>query len=259
MPGVSSPGNLGPRRGVRYYPAMDKAIVFGSSRLVTSNLGYEAYHSEYYQDDSDDIYETVDEEDSRSGKNETNVYLNKETWEANFYYSLNFNLLLTTWGDMYQHSCQNNTETYDLMLSPFRFDHFYKDWMFWMPFGFLVANYLFFYENSQEESNSQVNYYLRRGLKESDLRRDSFPKYYMVGVGEEMFFRGTVQNYFFESLKDRWGFSASSSRHLSIFGASAVFAAAHDGPVLRQILFMPLPLAYTKDTSIIVPWIPSTS
>ncbi|MBU2648907.1 CPBP family intramembrane metalloprotease [bacterium] len=207
----------------------DKAIVFGTSRLITSSLAYSAYESEYYQDDPDDIYQTVKKEHTESGKTETRIYLTRETWDADTYSSLNFNLLLTSWGDLYQHSCQANTETYDLMLSPFRFDHFYRKPAFWVPFAFLIANYAYFYKASEEESDERVRYFLSRGLKESDLKRDSFPKYYMVGVGEEMFFRGTLQHYFFETLQDVWGVSPSVSRHLSIVGASALFAAGHNG------------------------------
>lgn len=207
----------------------DKAAIIGGSRWVFSSLAYPSYDSEHYQDDPDDIYETVDAEDSESGKTETHITLNKETWDANYYSSLNFNLLLVTWGDLYQHSCEPNTETYDLMLSPFRFNHFYKKWEFWVPIGLLLANYAYQAGTPKSESDTRVKYYLRRGLTESDIKRDSFPKYYMVGVGEEMFFRGTLQHYFFETMKDRWAMSPSASRHLSILGASAVFAAAHDG------------------------------
>jgi len=207
----------------------DKALILGGTRWVTSTLAYDAYQSPYYQENSDDIYQTIEKEDSASGKTETNIYLTRETWNADLYGSLNFNLLLTTWGDLYQHQCQPNTETYDLMLSPFRWRHFYRQWEFWLPISLLLANYLYFYDYAAEQSESQVTYYLRRGLTENDLRRDSFPKYYMVGVGEEMFFRGTVQHFFFEVLRDDLGYSAALSRHLSIAGASVVFAAAHDG------------------------------
>ncbi|MBT4267491.1 MAG: CPBP family intramembrane metalloprotease [Deltaproteobacteria bacterium] len=207
----------------------DKAIVFGSSRLITSSLAYSSYDTIYYQDDPDQIYQTVDKANTESGKTETRVYLNKETWDANYYSSLNFNLLLISLGDLYQHSCKPNTETYDLMLSPFRFDHFYKKWEFWIPIGVLIGNFAYFNEASEKESETRVRYFLKRGLKESDLRRDSFPKYYFVGVGEEMFFRGTLQHYFFETMKDSWGVSPAASRHLSIAAASVVFAAGHDG------------------------------
>lgn len=201
----------------------DKAAVFGSARLYTGYKALKAYDSEYYQEDPDDIYEYTPAEESESGKDETTVTMTKETWEANFYGSLYTNLLFVTWGDLYQFSCQENTETYSLLLSPFRFDHFYKKWQFWVPISIVLAGYLTF------DDSSIVKYRLQRGLTERQIYNESFPKYYMVGVGEEMFFRGVVQHYFFESLRDYWEVSPWASRHLSIVGASAVFAAAHSG------------------------------
>ena len=201
----------------------DKAIVFGGMRLYTGYKASEAFNSEYYQDDPDDIYETVDADESESGKDEIRVTLNKETWDAHYFSNLYGNLLFVTWGDLYQHSCQENTETYSLLFSPFRFDHFYNKWQFWLPILVLAGNY------QSYDDNTMVEYYLKRGLTKDKINRDTFPQYYMVGVGEEMFFRGVVQHYFFESLRDFWKFSPSASRHLSILGASAVFAAAHTG------------------------------
>jgi hypothetical protein len=201
----------------------DKAIVFGGMRLYSGYKASEAFDSEYYQDDPDDIYETIDEEDSESGKEEIRVTLNKETWDAHYFSNIYGNLLFITWGDLYQYSCQENTETYSLLLSPFRFDHFYKKWQFWLPMLALAGNYHTY------DDNTIVEYYLKRGLSKDQVNRDTFPQYYLVGVGEEMFFRGVVQHYFFESLRDYWKFSPGVSRHLSVLSASAVFAAAHSG------------------------------
>jgi CAAX prenyl protease-like protein len=201
----------------------DKAAVFGGGRLYSSYRYSEAVSSEYYQEDYDQIYETTDAEDSESGKTETRVTLTKETWEAQYFANLNQNLLFISWGDMYQYSCQENKETYSLMLSPFRFDHFYTKWQFWLPVVVALSNWAVF------DEHSQVEYVLERGLTRDDLNRDSFSEYYMVGAGEEMFFRGVVQHYFFESFRDSWEFSPWASRHLSILGASAVFALAHSG------------------------------
>ncbi|MBU3915030.1 CPBP family intramembrane metalloprotease [bacterium] len=201
----------------------DKAIVIGGLRWASSSMYYNATESEYYQEDVDDIYEVTDSDDSQSGKTETIVRLTKETWTAQYYGNLYGNLLMITWGDLYQNGCQPNTETYSLMLSPFRIDHFYSKWQFWLPILVVAGNYSYFSEISK------VDYFLDRGLTESDLKRDSFSEYYMVGVGEEMFFRGTVQHFFFELIKEKWGISPSFSRHLSVLSASAVFAAAHTG------------------------------
>ncbi len=201
----------------------DKAIVMGGARWIAAERYYQARDSGYYQGNADDIYTHVESEDSESGKSETTVRLTKETWEAHYYGNLYGNLLFTTWGDLYQNSCGSNTETYSLMLSPFRLDHFYKKWQFWVPITVLMWNHALFSEYSK------VEYRLERGLTREDLNRDAFPQYYMVGVGEEMLFRGIIQHYFFTLLKDMWGLSPNASRHASIYSASAIFAAAHSG------------------------------
>lgn len=201
----------------------DKAIILGGARWMSAIKYGEAVESDYYQEDVDDIYDTINADDSGSGKTETTVTLTKETWQANYYGSLYTNLLFTTWGDLYQNRCEPNTETYSLMLSPFRFDHFYKKWQFWLPVAIALGSYSTF------DDSSTVDYYLSRGLTESSIKRDSFSQYYMVGVGEEMFFRGTLQNYLFETFSKDWGISPGFSRHLSVLTGSAIFAAAHTG------------------------------
>ncbi len=201
----------------------DKAIVFGGLRWASSSMYYNAANSEYYQENPDDIYDVTDSDESESGKTETIVRLTQETWTAQYYSNLYGNLLMISIGDLYQNECQPNTETYSLMLSPFRIDHFYDKWQFWLPILVVMGNYSLFSEYSK------VDYFLERGLTESDLKRDSFSEYYLVGVGEEMFFRGTIQHFFFELMKDSWGMSPSLSRHLSVVSASVVFAAAHSG------------------------------
>ena len=221
--GMGAAEYLVPGLGYAITKQYDKAIILGGARWIASNQVLLALESPNYQEDPEDIYTTVEAEDSESGKTETTVTLNKETWNVQFYGNLYGNLLFTTWGDLYQNSCQPNTETYSLMLSPFRFDHFYKKWQFWVPMAILASNYTYFSEFSK------VEYRLGTGLTKDDLMRETFPQYYMVGVGEEMLFRGTIQHFFFESFKNTWDLSPSLSRYLSIFGASTVFAAAHSG------------------------------
>jgi len=229
--GISKGGCFGAAAAELFVPGLgyaitrqwDKAMIFGGTRWYASYRYSESASSGYYQEDSDDIYEVTEAEDSESGRTETRVTMTRETWEAQYYANLNGNLLFITWGDLYQYNCQENTETYSLMLSPFRFDHFYKKWQFWLPVAIALSNYTYF------EEHSQVEYFLERGLTKNDLNRDTFSEYYLVGVGEEMFFRGAVQHFFFESFRDAWKFSPWASRHLSVLGASAVFAVAHTG------------------------------
>jgi len=227
---VSRLGCLGAAAGEYFLPGSgyaftrqwDKAAIFGGLRWIAGNQYFLAAGSEHFQE-NDSVYSVVKADDSESGKTETTIVLNKETWVADYYASLYGNLLLITWADLYQNECEPNTKTYELMLSPFRFDHFYKKWTFWLPMAMLLANYATFTDNSN------VEYFLQRGLKESELKRDTFSQYYMVGVGEEMFFRGTVQHHLYFMLMDNWGISPQTSRHLSIAGAAAFFAAAHNG------------------------------
>ena len=130
-----------PGLGYALNSQFDKAIVLGGSRWYFSGKQYRASEEEDYEDDPDKIYESEDAEDSESGKDETQIYLNRSTWDANYYGSLNFNLLLTTWGDLYQNDCKPNTQTYSYMLSPFRIDHFYDNWMFWLPILVAAGSY----------------------------------------------------------------------------------------------------------------------
>ena len=228
---VSRLGCLGAAAGEYFLPGAgyaftrqwDKAAIFGGLRWIAINQYSSAVNSEYYQKDIDSIYSVIKAEDSDSGKTETSIVLNKETWVADYYGSLYSNLLLITWGDLYQNECEPNTQTYEVMLSPFRFDQFYKKWTFWLPMAMSIVNYAYF------SDNSKVDYLLKRGLRESELKRDTFSQFYMVGVGEEMFFRGTVQHHLFHTLMVDWDFSPETSRHLSVVGASVFFAAAHNG------------------------------
>jgi len=199
----------------------DKTFVLGGSRWITGLKAAHAMDSEFYQEDPDDIYKTVDAKDSASGKEETSVYLNRETWEGRYYGSLYSNLLLTTWADLYMNQCEENSSTYSYMLAPLQFDQFYKKWHFWV-LPLLAASY-----GSTLSDEQKIDYFLGRGLTESQLRRESFPQHYMVGVGEEMFFRGALQSYFFETWKET--VTPSTARHLAVFSGAAVFGLAHDG------------------------------
>ena len=228
--GVSSLGCFGaaflelpvPGLGYGLTKQWDKMISFGLVRHGAIIKASEGFNSEYYQK-PDQIYVQRDAEESNSGKYETDVYLNRETWEARFYSSINFDLLLTTWGDMYLNDCENNVATYHSLAAPVDFPHFYKKWMFWAPISLLVYNHMTF------DQYSEVNYFLGRGLTRNQLERESYAQYYLVGVGEEMFFRGTIQTAIFRLMRDDWDIHPRWSRHLSILSAASIFGAAHSG------------------------------
>lgn len=209
----------------------DKVIVFGASRWGAyqqySNARYdlengELKESEYYQDGPDKIYKSTNSEDSESGKEEMDVYMNRETWQANFYTTLYSNLTLMSAWDLYQ-NCSPNSEIYSMSLAPLKIHKFIGKWYFLLPIAILA------YANNTFDDNQVVRWHLGRGLKESEIRNDSFPLYYSVGVGEEMFFRGTLQDYFYFTMNKSWGWSASVSRHLSVWSGAAIFGLAHQG------------------------------
>ncbi|OGG97916.1 MAG: hypothetical protein A2508_01265 [Candidatus Lambdaproteobacteria bacterium RIFOXYD12_FULL_49_8] len=201
----------------------DKMLLFGGGRWLAANQYANTSASPDYQQNPNEIYKTTSAKDSDSGKVETRVYLTQATYEARYYAYLESNLTLISWGDLYQHSCDANTETYRWVAAPFLFNQFYDNWMFWVPMAVLASNAATF------NDTQLVEYHLSRGLTQSRMRRDEFGHFYMVGLGEEMLFRGTFQHYFYETMNDSWGWGKEPSRHMSVVAASAVFGAAHTG------------------------------
>lgn len=237
-----------PGVGYVYLDQYDKAVLLGGGRWTTLFFYQEAVRSEEYQGDNDKIYQRTSSGESETGEEELRVFLNKETWQAEYNMSLNTNLLLISLGDMYMNRCQPNFETYKYMFSPIRIDHFFDNWMFWFPMALLAA----FPEEFAETSG--VEYFLERGLSSSDIFRDSGVRYYTVGVGEEMISRGTIQNFFFEKMKNSWGWNPQFSRHASVLAAAAVFAAGHSGEGhstdASGAFFMGIYLGYTYHPSL---------
>jgi len=182
----------------------------------------EALKSEHYQDDPDDIYKTTEADESESGKTETDVYLNRQTWDAIYYGALLQNLTFMSIWDMYEHDCEPNVDTYAKTLAPFHFSHFYDKWYFWLPMTVLAYNY-----NTYSNDN-KTTFHLGNGLTEGRLREDGTRMFYLVGVGEEMIFRGTIQKSMYEYFKET-GMSPGASRYSAIFLGAVIFGAAHSG------------------------------
>ena len=180
-----------------------------------------ARNNENYQEDFEDTYEVVDKEESESGKYETNLYLNRSTYDYSLYGTYYSNLLFLNYYDFYAHSCEKNTDTYYRISDPINFQHFWDKWYFWIPLALLMSS------NVKNEDEA-INYYLGDGLTEQYVRETSFSKYYLVGIGEETFFRGVFQS-FFQELYTGWGASNNGGWHLGVASAAAVFGMAHQG------------------------------
>ena len=71
----------------------DKAAILGGLKWYSSLQYLDAASSDFYQEDADDIYQFRDVEDSESGKNEVQIYMNKETWD-DFHRGIYSNLTL---------------------------------------------------------------------------------------------------------------------------------------------------------------------
>jgi len=221
--GIAAGETFVPGLGFGLSGQFGKMAVIGGGRWAADRKYYKLIEEPDYQKKSTDIYVTVDAEKSPSGKAETDVYLNKSTYEAGFYGSLSGNLWMISLGDLYRNNCESSNETLKLSFSPLRFDHFYDNWMFWLPVAVLAAN------NATYGDTNISRYHLGNGLKEKQLKEDGWKQYYMVGFGEEMFFRGTVMQSMYSGLTGGMHFSAGGARHLSVVGSSAVFAVAHNG------------------------------
>lgn len=201
-----------------------KMALFGGGRWIAYNHYFDAIESENYQDDPNEIYRNSEVEDAEGNKKtKTEIFMNKETWNANLYATYYSDVGLISMWDMYENNCQKNSDVYGVMMSPWRIDHFYNKWYFWVPIGLLAYNYATFNESQI------IEYNLYNGLTQDDLRRDSFPLYYTVGVAEETFFRGVIQNYFYHSMINEFGWSPETSRHAAVWSAAAVFGMAHNG------------------------------
>ena len=221
--GVGALEYIVPGAGYGITGQWDKVLLMGGSRWIIEKKAFANYISPYYQPNIEDIYKTTSYKDSQSGKDETKIYFNKETWLADYYFSLDSNLIFTSWGDLYQSGCKESTELYSNLLAPFNVSHFYNKLSFWIPIALVLGS------NQSFNKNNKVEYFLGNGLTESNIRQDSFSQFYFVGLGEEMIFRATIQDALFYTYKDSIGISQSWSRHLSIYSASIIFGFAHNG------------------------------
>jgi hypothetical protein len=151
-------------------------------------------------------------------KNQHDFFYSRETFYANAYVSMYGNLTFATFYDLYETGCEDNPETFGLMLAPFQIWEYYDEWTFWVPTV---------WASSVSLKSDLVTYHVDKDLSKNEMINTSFLQYQLVGVGEEMLFRGVIQQSLYNLFS--MGFSKSASRWGSIITASAVFGAAHSG------------------------------
>ena len=221
--GVSSLGCIGatvaeyllPGLGYGLLGHYDKLLVFGGARWVTLNKYLQYSTEDDYEENFSNIYIKRELEDD---KIQHDFFYSRETFYANAYSSMYGNLTFATFYDLYETGCDENTETFGLMLAPFQIWNYYDRWTFWVPT---------IWASSVSLESDVVIYHVDKDLSRNEMINTSFLKYQLVGIGEEMLFRGIIQ----QSLYNLYsiGMNKSISRWGSIITASAVFGAAHTG------------------------------
>ena len=193
----------------------DKMLIFGGLRWSALSKYNEYSKSPHYQEEISDIYKETELENE---KTRTDIYYSKETFYGSSYASIYSNLTYVTYYDLYDGNCEENPKTYGLVFSPFRIWDYGMEPTFWAPTIYVAATPM---------DGGLVNYHVDQDLSRDQMLRQSFLQYQLVGIGEEMLFRGVIQRSLFNLYSK--GFSKGFSRWSSILTASALFGAAHTG------------------------------
>ena len=151
-------------------------------------------------------------------KTQHDYFYSRETYYANVSLSIYGNLTFVTFFDLYDTGCEKNSKTFGLILSPFKIWEYAGEWTFWAPT---------IWASTVSLDSDLVTYHVDNDLTKNEMINTSFLQYQLVGVGEEMLFRGVIQKSLFNLFSN--GFSKGSSRWGSIITASAIFGAAHSG------------------------------
>lgn len=201
----------------------EKAAVFGASRWYFFKQSIDTYDNPDHAETYDQMSRTVKIKDSEQNKQEYYFYYNQPDWQDVFNGGMYGNLAMISIADMYRGDCGDNPETAELALAPLRFDHFLGNWMFYPPILYWILGH------DSMQKDAYIEYNLGTGLTSSQVLNESMVMQYTTGIGEEMLFRGTIQQSLFNWFANDGMMSPNLARHSSIFAASAIFGAAHDG------------------------------
>jgi len=198
----------------------DDAVLLGGSRRILRNQIWQISGGTY---SSLPETEMIRASDSQSGKDEYIYTWDQKSQKAATLSRIESGLQNASIYQFYQSRCADqDTDTYHLLNSAIRFDHFYDNWMFWAPVAYEVMNAQGFFGTS----DSIKELHLGDGLTRNEALLGSFTNNIFVGAGEEMAFRGALQHYFFDSFQEM-GFSPQASRHSSILTAAIIFGSVH--------------------------------
>ncbi len=215
--GIGLAETLVPGAGYAIIQDWDKAAIFGGTRWVASLNAAHYLRSDEYQEDIDDVFEQDEDDD---GIVNTQVFLTRETFLAQTHLSIYSNLTYISIYDLYHGKCEETPETYGLLGSAFQFEDFSDKWTFWAPLGGLAGVLTL-------SPGSNFTYHVEDDLSRQEMQAWSFVQTHLVGIGEEMLFRGVVQRSFYNWLSPRY--SERTARWSSILLASVLFGLAHNG------------------------------
>jgi len=192
--GVSSIGCLGatiaeyliPGLGYGVLGHYDKMLVLGGSRWMAINKYTSYSSSDDYENYYNKIYKKTEFSDD---KNQHDYFYSRETYFANAYLSMYGNLTFVTFYDLYETGCEKNTETFGMMLAPFQV------WEFGDELTFLGPT---IWASTVSLDTDKLTYHVDQDLSKTEMINLSFLQYQLVGVGEEMLFRGLIQQSLFK-------------------------------------------------------------
>lgn len=202
-----------PGAGYAVMGQWDKAIAFGGTRHILLYQYFLNARQPDFQQKTDEIYHT----DSDGA---TTIHWHRSSFYGNSAAQMYQNLTFTTIYDLYDEKCEPNPKTYQTFLAPYRVDHFGKNPAFWLPLGYLAVS-------MNLPSDSETRYTTHNDLKRQEMMAVSYVNYQLVGVGEELLFRGVVQRSFY-NLFSTW-LSPQRARWSAIVAGAGVFGLAHNG------------------------------
>ena len=191
--GVSSFGCIGatvaeyliPGLGYGILGHYDKMLVLGGSRWIVLNGYWKNSNSSDYEQYFTNIYKETELADD---KKQHDFFYSRETYYANVYLSMYGNLTFATFYDLYETGCEKNSSTFGLMLSPFQLWKYADELTFWVPT---------IWASTVSLDSDLVIYHVDNDLSKNEIINTSFLQYQLVGVGEEMLFRGVIQKSLF--------------------------------------------------------------
>ena len=194
----------------------EKAGIFGGLRWLSLLNANDNINRRDFEENPEKIY--VEKEND--GELQQDIFLTRETFYGNLALSLYNNLTSVVIYDLYDQSCEKNPKTFHEMASPFQLGDYGSKTTFIAPIGGLIGALAF-------AQGTNLTYHVEAGLTRNEMLAWSFIENQLVGIGEEMLFRGVIQRSFYNLYSHFY--PKRAARWSSIVSTSVIFGAAHSG------------------------------